>query len=57
MAKGYYLRDVNFGELAKHDPAWAKISANGKAAKSIDFKDPAIVLYVLRIPTNMVDRD
>lgn len=44
IRQDYYSCDVDFDELAKRDEAWAAISARAKAAKKIDFQDPAIVL-------------
>lgn len=44
IRQDYYSRDVDFDDLAERDEAWAAIGARAKAAKIIDFQDPAIVL-------------
>ncbi|KAK4506114.1 hypothetical protein PRZ48_004079 [Zasmidium cellare] len=39
----YYSRDVDFDDLAKHDPEFAAISQKGKRDGFINFQDPEIV--------------
>lgn len=35
--------NVDFDDLAEHDPEWAAISKSAKDAKWLDFKDPRVV--------------
>lgn len=35
--------DVDFDDLAEHDPEWAVISKTAKEAKWLDFQDPKVI--------------